>query len=36
LIENLMIAVSCVSIHRSDDDAISSCAQALNKKRPHG
>lgn len=37
LIENLMIAVSCVSIHRSEDDAISACAEALNKKsRPHG
>lgn len=32
LIENLMIAVSCVSIHRSEDDAISACAEALNKK----
>src|SRR6476646_1934780 len=28
LIDNLMIVVSCTSIHRSDDEAISACADA--------
>jgi hypothetical protein len=32
LIENLMIAVSCTSIHRSEDEAISACAAALTKR----
>jgi nucleoside 2-deoxyribosyltransferase len=32
LIENLMIAVSCTSIHRSADEAISACAVALTKR----
>jgi hypothetical protein len=32
LIDNLMIVVSCTSIHRSDDEAISDCADALTKR----
>ena len=32
LIDNLMIVVSCTSIHRSDDEAISACADALTKR----
>ena len=34
LIENLMIAVSCVSIHRSEDDAISVLRAGVEQKEP--
>jgi nucleoside 2-deoxyribosyltransferase len=33
LIENLMIAVSCTSIHRNADEAISACAAALTTRK---
>jgi nucleoside 2-deoxyribosyltransferase len=34
LVENLMVAVSCASIHRNPDAAIAACAAALSGNRP--